>query len=99
MVSEYAVVCAPEHHTDWTSTHFLMHNIINPITHGISMACFLAVAIIYFIMPTLRDLVGNIVTTISICHIISQAADTIRLLTVYTNHVSLIVAGLYVINF
>lgn len=71
-----------------------MRNIINPITHGISMACFLAVAIIYFIMPTLRDLVGNIVTTISMCLIVNQAADMIRLLTVFTNHVSIIVAGL-----
>lgn len=92
LVSEYALVCAPEHHTDWSSTQFLMCNIINPITHGISMACFLAVAIIYFIMPTLRDLVGNIVTTISMCLIVSQAADMIRLLTVFSNHVSIIVA-------
>lgn len=92
LVSEYALVCAPEHHTDWTSPPFLMRNIISPITHGISMACFLMIAIIYFIMPTLRDLVGNIITTICICLIVSQAADTIRILTVFTNHVSLMAA-------
>uniref|UniRef100_A0A1Y1NNN9 G-protein coupled receptors family 2 profile 2 domain-containing protein n=1 Tax=Photinus pyralis TaxID=7054 RepID=A0A1Y1NNN9_PHOPY len=92
LVSEYASVCAPEHRTDWTSSPFLMRNIISPITHGISMACFLTIAIIYFIMPTLRDLVGNIITTICVCLIVSQAADTIRLLTVFTNHVSIIAA-------
>lgn len=92
LVSEYALVCVPEHHTDWTSTPFLMRNIISPITHGIGMACFLTIAIIYFIVPTLRDLVGNIVTTICICLIVNQAADTIRLLTVFTNHVSIIAA-------
>lgn len=92
LVSEYASVCAPEHHTDWTSPPFLMRNIISPITHGIGMACFLTIAIIYFIVPTLRDLVGNIITTICVCLIVSQAADTIRLLTVFTNHVSIIAA-------
>lgn len=57
------------------------------------MVCLLIVAIVYFIMPTLRDLVGNIVTTISLCLIVNQAADLIRLLTVFTNHVSLIITG------
>ncbi|KAF5271726.1 hypothetical protein FQA39_LY08049 [Lamprigera yunnana] len=92
LVREYALVCAPEHHLDWTSMPFMMRNIISPITHGISMACFLLIAIIYFIMPTLRDLVGNIITTICICLIVSQAADTIRLLTLFTNHVSIMAA-------
>lgn len=44
-------------------------------------------------MPTLRDLVGNIVTTISICLIVSQAADMVRLLTAFTSHISLIITG------
>ncbi|RZC35777.1 G-protein coupled receptor Mth-like 5 [Asbolus verrucosus] len=90
-VSEFAKVCAPDHHTDWTATEFLMRNIINPITHGVSIACLLTVAIIYFIMPTLRDLVGNIVTTLCMCLLVSQAADLIRLLTVFNSHISLII--------
>lgn len=93
LLSEYARVCAPKHTADWTSTEFLMRNIINPITHGISMVCFLTIAIVYFVMPTLKDLVGNIVTTICISLIISQAADMTRLLTVFTSHVSMIIAG------
>lgn len=90
---EFAWVCTPERHIDWTNTEFLMRNIINPIVHLISIACLLFIAIIYFIMPTLRDLVGNIVTTISVCLIVSQSADMIRLFTtVYNNHLSLIIA-------
>lgn len=92
-ICEYALVCAPKHNTEWTSTEFLMKNIINPLSHGISMICFLIIAIIYFIMPTLKDLVGNIITTISISLIVSQAADMTRLLTVFTSHVSIIIAG------
>lgn len=93
MKSEYAVVCMPEFKSLWSNTEFLMRNIVSPITHVIAMVCFLVVAIVYFVMPTLRDLVGNIVTTISLCLIVNQAADLIRLLTVFTNHVSLIITG------
>lgn len=70
-----------------------MRNIINPMTHLIAMTCLLFIAIVYFIMHTLRDLVGNIITTIAICLMISQAADMTRLLTIFVNHVSLIAAG------
>lgn len=92
--SEYAVVCMPEYKSVWTNTEFLMRNIVNPVTHLMAMICLLFVAIVYFVMPTLRDLVGNIVTTIALCLIVSQAADLIRLLTIFTNHVSLIITGI-----
>lgn len=89
----YALICVPKDNDQWSNTEFLMRNVINPITHFLTFFCLLFIAIVYFIMPTLRDLVGNIVTTISICLIISQAADMSRLLTIYVNHVSLIAAG------
>lgn len=89
----YALICVPKDDNVWTGTEFLMRNIINPMTHFITFMCLVFVAIIYFIMPTLRDLVGNIVTTIAICLIVSQAADMTRLLTIFVNHVSLIAAG------
>lgn len=92
MVSEYALVCAPKQDSVWTSTEFLFRNIINPLTHAISMICLITIAIVYFIMPTLRDLVGNIITTICLCLLVSQAADMTRLLTVFTSHVSIIIA-------
>lgn len=94
MKSEFAYVCPPQVHQHWlTTTDFLTHNIVSPATHVMSMACLLVTAIIYFIMPTLRDLTGNIVTTICVCLIISQAADMIRLLTVFKSHISLLIAG------
>lgn len=91
---QYAIIChEPEKDRDWAATNFLMRNIINPITHLISIACFLTVAIVYFVMPTLKDLVGNIVTTMCLCMIVGQAADLIRLLTIFTGHLSIFITG------
>ncbi|GJQ66180.1 GPRMTH5 [Trypoxylus dichotomus] len=89
-VSKYALVCI-DHTPNWTNPEFLMRNIVNPVTHGITIVCLLFIACVYFIMPTLRDLVGNIVTTISICLVVSQIADMVRLLTIFTSHISLII--------
>jgi G protein-coupled receptor Mth (Methuselah protein) len=57
------------------------------------MIILLVIAIIYFVMPTLRDLVGNIVTTITVCLIVSQAADLVRIFTEFSSHVSFMIAG------
>lgn len=50
----YALICSPEHRVRWTDTDFLLRKIINPICHGISMAILLVIAIVYFVLPTLR---------------------------------------------
>lgn len=50
----YALICSPEHVVRWTDTDFLLRKIINPICHGISMAILLVIAIVYFVLPTLR---------------------------------------------
>ncbi|CAG9762604.1 unnamed protein product [Ceutorhynchus assimilis] len=92
MESEFAWVCTPDHKEDWTTNEFLMHNIVNPLAHGITIICLLTIAIIYFVMPTLRDLAGNIITTICMCLIFSQIADLVRLLTVFKSHISLLIA-------
>lgn len=92
-MSEFAKVCVPEHENSWTRTEFLMHNIVNPVTHGINIACLLTIAIIYFIMPNLRDLVGNIITTMCLCLILSQIGGLLRMLTVFTSHISLLITG------
>ncbi|CAD7092554.1 unnamed protein product [Hermetia illucens] len=88
----FAMVCSPEKVVRWTDTDFLLRKIINPIFHGISIVILLIVAIIYFILPTLRDLIGNIITTITICLIVSQAADLVRIFTEFSSHVSFLVA-------
>ncbi|CAG9789285.1 unnamed protein product [Diatraea saccharalis] len=94
ITGEYALVCVPEVKIDWKDTNFLLTKILNPIFHGIAIILFLAVAIIYFILPTLRDLAGNIITTINVCLIVSQAADFIRIFTEYSNHLSFMVTDI-----
>lgn len=52
--AEFAMVCLPEKVIHWTDSDFLLRKIINPIFHGISMIILMTVAIIYFILPSLR---------------------------------------------
>ncbi|XP_066245738.1 probable G-protein coupled receptor Mth-like 5 [Euwallacea similis] len=89
---EFAWVCNPDQNHDWASNEFLMHNIVSPVSHGITIICLLTISIIYFVMPTLRDLAGNIVTTMCLCLLVSQTADLVRLLTVFKSHISLLIA-------
>lgn len=89
---QFAFVCSPKRILSWTDTDFLLRKVLNPLFHGLSMVILLIIAIIYFVLPTLRDLVGNIVTTITICLIVSQAADLVRIFTEFSNHVSFMVA-------
>ena len=109
--AQYAKVCSPERVVHWSDSDFILRKIINPICHGISIIILLIIAIIYFVLPTLRlvsdilkirqlfiqslfdfrDLVGNIITTITICLIISQAANLVRIFTEFSNHISFIV--------
>lgn len=90
----YALVCVPEVKINWGDSNFLMRKVMNPLFHAISMILFLIVAIIYFVLPTLRDLAGNIITTISMCLIFAQAADLVRIFTELSNHVSFMIAGM-----
>lgn len=50
----HAWVCSPEHVIRWTDTDFLLRKIINPVCHGIAMCVLLVIAIVYFVLPTLR---------------------------------------------
>lgn len=77
----------------WTDTDFLLRKILNPTFHGISLIILLVIAIVYFILPTLRDLVGNIVTTITVCLMISQAANIAKIFTEFSNHISFFLVG------
>ncbi|XP_037949507.1 probable G-protein coupled receptor Mth-like 5 isoform X2 [Teleopsis dalmanni] len=90
----YAKICLAKKEIQWTDSNFLLRKILNPIFHGISLIILLIIAIVYFILPTLRDLVGNIITTIAVCLMVSQAADLVRIFTEFTNHVSFIVADI-----
>ncbi|CAG9134016.1 unnamed protein product [Plutella xylostella] len=90
----YALVCVPEVKINWSDTDFIMKKILNPLFHAINMILLLLVAIIYFVLPTLRDLAGNIITTINVCLIFAQAADLVRIFTELSNHVSFMIADI-----
>uniref|UniRef100_A0AAG5CQT7 G-protein coupled receptors family 2 profile 2 domain-containing protein n=1 Tax=Anopheles atroparvus TaxID=41427 RepID=A0AAG5CQT7_ANOAO len=90
-----AKVCSPQEDIHWTDSDVMLRKIINPICHGLAIVILLVVAIIYFVLPTLRDLVGNMVTTITMCLIVSQAADLVRIFTEFSNHVSFLIADLF----
>ncbi|XP_050316893.1 probable G-protein coupled receptor Mth-like 5 [Bactrocera neohumeralis] len=90
----YANICLAKREIKWSDTTFLLRKVINPILHGISLILLLLISIIYFILPTLRDLVGNIITTIAVCMMTVQAADFVRIFTEFSNHVSFIVADI-----
>ena len=94
--TQIAIVCVTDIAADKTDcTHHLMQCILNPICHGLAIICSLTIAVVYFVMPQLRDLVGNILTSISLCLITSQAADLVRIFTEFTSHVSFLVAGAF----
>lgn len=93
--STFAQVCTPKAMADWSNTDFLIARIVDPICHVVCIIIYLSIAIVYFILPQLRDLVGNIITTISICFIVVQTADLVRTFTELSSHVSFLVAGEY----
>lgn len=93
LTGEYALVCIPEVKINWKDTSFLMRKVLNPLFHAIAMVLFLITAIIYFVLPTLRDLAGNIITSINVCLIVSQAADLVRIFTEFSNHISFMITG------
>ncbi|XP_067636934.1 probable G-protein coupled receptor Mth-like 5 isoform X2 [Eurosta solidaginis] len=90
----YANICLAKKEIKWSDSTFLLRKIINPIFHIMSLIMLLLISIIYFILPTLRDLVGNIITTIAVCLMATQAADLVRIFTEFTNHVSFIIADI-----
>lgn len=98
VTAQGAVVCVPEIPVTWEDTDFIMRKILNPIFHAIAILLFLAIAIIYFVLPPLRDLVGNILTSLMICLIIFEIGELITVFTRFTNHVSFLVAGKLIEN-
>ncbi|CAG2055355.1 unnamed protein product [Timema podura] len=90
--AQYAVVCAPEVTPNWNNTDYLIRRLVDPVLHGVAITCFTTVSIIYFVLPQLRDLVGNIISTITTCLVACQAADLVGIFVEYRNHVSFLIA-------
>ncbi|XP_055384836.1 probable G-protein coupled receptor Mth-like 5 [Condylostylus longicornis] len=74
----FAKICSPRSSPKWADYDFILRSILKPIFDIISIFIFLIVAIVYFVLPTLRDLIGNIITTISMCLLCNQAANLIK---------------------
>lgn len=91
LVTTYAMVCVPVA-VRWTDTNYLMRHAIDPTFHAISIASYLVVAVVYFVLPQLRDLVGNMITSMTLCLIASQCASTVRIFTEFGSHVSFLIA-------
>ncbi|XP_029174111.1 probable G-protein coupled receptor Mth-like 5 [Nylanderia fulva] len=92
LVATYAMLCVPDVAVRWTDTNYLMRHAIDPAFHAASMACYLIVAVIYFVLPQLRDLVGNIITSMSLCLVVNQCASTVRIFTEFGSHISFMIA-------
>lgn len=99
LVATYAMLCVPDVTARWTDTDYLMRRAIDPAFHAVSMACYLIVAVVYFVLPQLRDLVGNIISSMALCLVANQCASTVRIFTEFGNHVSFMIAGTFVFFF
>ena len=52
--SQFAMVCNPEKAGKYWTTDAVIRKIVSPICHGISIVALLIIAIVYFVLPTLR---------------------------------------------
>ncbi|XP_014274413.1 probable G-protein coupled receptor Mth-like 5 [Halyomorpha halys] len=91
---DYAIVCPPDVSKSWKDTDFILRKILDPVFHIIAILCYVTVAIVHFVLPQLRDMVGNIITTMCVCLIVAQAADTCRIFTEFTSPVGFLVADI-----
>ncbi|XP_065338390.1 probable G-protein coupled receptor Mth-like 5 [Cloeon dipterum] len=91
--AQMAVVCAPKVEVNTEVKQLIMY-LLDPIFHGINMVLLLITAIIYFILPQLRDLLGNFVTSLCMCLIVVYAADLVRLYRGFSEHVSFLAADI-----
>ncbi|KAK0088355.1 hypothetical protein PV325_012253 [Microctonus aethiopoides] len=90
IVTTYAMICVPE--VAWTDVDYLIRHIVDPVTRALAIICYLIIAIVYFVLPQLRDLVGNMITSMSMCFVINQIAITVRIFTQFASHISFLIA-------
>lgn len=94
MNAQVAVICTPQIPSPWTDADFVMRRIVNPVCHAVAMACLLLVAVVHFVLPQLRDLIGNMVTTLAGCMIVARIANIVRIFVEYNGPVSYLTAGM-----
>lgn len=52
--AHFAMVCNPERANNYWTTDAIIRKIVSPVCHAISMISLLIIAIVYFVLPTLR---------------------------------------------
>ncbi|XP_015363431.1 PREDICTED: probable G-protein coupled receptor Mth-like 5 [Diuraphis noxia] len=95
MNAQVAVICTPQIPSPWTDADFVMRRIVNPACHAIAIACLLLVAVVHFVLPQLRDLIGNMVTTLAGCMIVARIANIVRIFVEYNGPVSYLTADAF----
>lgn len=93
IVATYAMICVPEIRARWRDADYLMKHGIDPVFRAIAIACYLVVAIVYFVLPQLRDLVGNSITSMCMCMVTYEIASGIRTFTDFGNHINFMIIG------
>lgn len=91
--AQVAVICTPQVPSPWTDVDYVMRRVVNPACHAIAVTCLLLVAVVHFVLPQLRDLVGNMVTTLAGCMIVARIANVVRIFVEYNGPVSYLTAG------
>lgn len=95
LVVTYAMICVPEVKIKWENPDFLMKKAINPAFHTLAIVSYLVVALVYFVLPQLRDLVGNMISSLSMCLVVNQMASLVRIFTQYEDGFSFLISGKY----
>lgn len=93
--SLFALVCVPDvGRAPWYESEYIIWQIFDCVLHIVSIFCYLTVAIVHFVLPQLRDLSGNIITSIAVCRVIGQSSDLARIFADYNDHVDLLIADI-----
>ncbi|XP_071447322.1 probable G-protein coupled receptor Mth-like 5 [Hetaerina americana] len=98
----FAALCAPDGDQEggwgavgrWGSADFVLRMVVDPMLHALAIACLLVVAVAHFVMPQLRDLAGNIISSISVSLIVAYAANCVKIFQGFAQHVSFLAADI-----
>ncbi|VVC26933.1 Methuselah ectodomain, domain 2,GPCR, family 2-like [Cinara cedri] len=93
--AQVAVICTPQVPSPWTDVDYVMRRVVNPACQAIAMTCLLLVAVVHFVLPQLRDLIGNMVTTLAGCMIVARIANVVRIFVEYNGPISYLMADAF----
>ncbi|XP_046401776.1 probable G-protein coupled receptor Mth-like 5 [Ischnura elegans] len=98
----FAALCAPDGDHEggwgavgrWGSADFVLRMVVDPMLHALAIACLLIVAVAHFVVPQLRDLAGNIVSSMCVSLAVAYAADTVKIFQGFAEHVNFLAADI-----